>query len=150
MADQDKSKGFSLRSKKSRREGIRDPRDLGTRPDRGQYPSKSSSQGRPSNDGDSTDSRVRPRPKPSDTTSNLVKKRYSIRYNQIPDINLSAPPLPAAPPNQQFYDQQDVRNGNGAPQGQGLDLRALRDPNLQADQCRQEVYLDRWHWINQS
>ena len=136
MADQEKAKGFSLRNKKSRREGIRDPRDLGSRPDRNQYSSKSSSQGRPSNDGNSSDPRVRPRPKPSDTTSDLVKKRYSIRYNQVPDINQGAPPLPAIPPNSQLYGQPDGTNGNGGSQGQGLDLRALRDPNLQADQCK--------------
>ncbi|CRG86580.1 Exocyst complex component exo84 [Talaromyces islandicus] len=75
----------------------------------------------------------------SGATSDLVKRRYSARFNQIPDAPFDAPPVPSLPPDVQGY------GGLGAvpaaattPQtgpGQPLEvnLKALRDPSLPVD-----------------
>lgn len=74
-------------------------------------------------------------------TSDLVKRRYSTRFNNLPaDYDATAPPLPSLPqlPNQ--YAQSNSRGGqvpppNLRPGGGGLnvDVKALRDPNLRPE-----------------
>src|ERR1700761_4137715 len=70
-------------------------------------------------------------------TSDLVKRRYSTRYNQPPDFsNIGAPPIPALP----GAGTLKRRSGGGSPRRPGtgdrsrpllVDGEALKDPNLQ-------------------
>lgn len=78
----------------------------------------------------------RDRNAPSET-SDLVKRRYSTRYNQLPDFsNLDAPAVPALP----GAGTLKRRSGGGSPRRPGtgdrsrpllVDNDVLRDPNLQ-------------------
>ena len=64
---------------------------------------------------------------PGGKTSDLVKRRYSTRFNNIPsgyDASLP-PPVPSVP----------TINGQGRGPAVTLDLNALKNPNLHADQC---------------
>ncbi|KAI9713157.1 MAG: exocyst complex component exo84 [Bogoriella megaspora] len=67
-------------------------------------------------------------------TSDLVKRRYSTRFNQIPQDG--APPMPGLPPMPaQFKDKprpsQDGRPpGSSSGQRIAVETRALKDPNL--------------------
>ena len=76
----------------------------------------------------------------SAATSDLVKRRYSARFNQLPDFT-NAPPVPT------LSGQSVVPKRWSRPQAAGqlatsesprplrIDIGALRDPNLQPDQC---------------
>lgn len=165
MADRDGNKGVSLR-KKNRRQAVPGSNDLSERRDKRDYPSQGrpsndtkrsndgrssdgrSNDGRRNNDGrrsndersgrDGKEQRSRPRPKPSDSTANMVKKRYSIRYNQTPDVNgQNAPPVPGVPSIPQSF-AKPPGSRDGPSQTGGIDKRILRDPNLQADQCKEK------------
>jgi exocyst complex component 8 len=137
----DDRRGVSLRNKNNRRQAVTDPRQIsqnGSRdgPPKGPYPPQAP-QGRPSMESvRSTDSRPRPRPRPNDSTTNMVKKRYSVRYGQPGEGNqgLGIPGIPQMPPN--FMQQNSSSTSLGKQQQQqAIDIRALRDPNLQPDQC---------------
>lgn len=83
------------------------------------------------------------------TTSDLVKRRYSTRFNQAPDLD--APPVPVVP-------SLPTAQGNGVPsvltsvsdkekepssdasQRLEVDLSALRDPSLPVERC--ECFLE--------
>lgn len=75
-------------------------------------------------------------------TSDLVKRRYSTRFNNLPaDFEAAAPPIPSLP-NVDFskYDQSgDWRpppsRGGGGSSALQVDARALRDPKFNPDQC---------------
>ncbi|KAJ2968312.1 hypothetical protein NQ176_g9241 [Zarea fungicola] len=82
-------------------------------------------------------SRPRPRPPPmmGGKTSDLVKRRYSTRFNNLPDnFEGSIPSVPALPLMEK-YEQKDRRpppsRGGAAPV---VDIKALRDPSLVPDQ----------------
>lgn len=71
-------------------------------------------------------------------TSDLVKRRYSTRFNNLPaDYDATAPPIPNIPslPGQ-FAPQNDRRRGPSPAKGPGLnvDQKALRDPSLRPEQ----------------
>ncbi|KAH8681607.1 Cullin repeat-like-containing domain protein [Xylariales sp. PMI_506] len=93
----------------------------------------------------------KPRPPPASggKTSDLVKRRYSTRFNNLPqDFDASAPPMPSMPSfDPSKYDQSQERrpppsrgrDTNGAPRGGArgavlVDVKALKDPSLSADQ----------------
>ncbi|KAK6852562.1 hypothetical protein PG995_011113 [Apiospora arundinis] len=89
----------------------------------------------------------RPRPPPAagGKTNDLVKRRYSTRFNNIPsDFDATAPPVPSMPSfDPSRYDQPKERRpppsrgAEGGPRPPGpppIDMRALRDPGLAADQ----------------
>lgn len=80
------------------------------------------------------------------TTSDLVKRRYSSRFNQ-PEVESAAPPVPQLP---QLHAKKEYGGGGLAPprggQAQGqttqkesgqipVDLNALGDPSLPAERC---------------
>ena len=77
-------------------------------------------------------------------TSDLVKRRYSMRYNQLPDFsNTEAPPVPSLP-----AVTLKRRSGGGSPRRPGtgdrsrpvlVDPDALKDPNLQHERYVNDV-----------
>ncbi|KID92337.1 Exocyst complex component EXO84 [Metarhizium guizhouense ARSEF 977] len=80
--------------------------------------------------------RLRPPPMAGGKTSDLVKQRYSTRFNNLPtDFDPSAPPLPAVPPIPQ-YDKREPQRPPPSRAGAApvIDIKALRDPNLVPDQ----------------
>lgn len=71
-------------------------------------------------------------------TSDLVKQRYSTRFNNVPsDFDPTAPPVPSIPSLPAQYAPTDDR-GRGPSPGRGpglaVDQRALRDPNFKPEQ----------------
>ncbi|KAK4236248.1 hypothetical protein C8A03DRAFT_45718 [Achaetomium macrosporum] len=98
--------------------------------------------------------RPRPRPPPQSSakTSDLVKRRYSTRFNNIPaDFDPTANPVPALPSLEQYAQAQtqDRRpppsrggrneSGGGGATGPQIDVRALRDPGLVPEQYVAEI-----------
>jgi len=72
-------------------------------------------------------------------TSDLVKRRYSTRYTQLPqDFVPPVPSVPAIPG--QFAGRQSFQDGRPSASRDGerikIDLDALRDPDLRPEQCR--------------
>jgi hypothetical protein len=128
------SRGLTLRSKSRRAR----PQISAPKPISGPLPSNSS----PSNHSNNNDTPVDPpngdshdRPQQNDATSDLVKRRYSTRFNQPPDFDASAPPVPDLPPGAAQYAgmQPPVRPSPGPAQRPTVDRNALMDPSLQAD-----------------
>ncbi|PFH61567.1 hypothetical protein XA68_16990 [Ophiocordyceps unilateralis] len=97
--------------------------------------------------------RLRPAPMAGGKTSNLVKQRYSTRFNN-PPAGLDAgipPPMPALPSNMDRRAGMTTKMTTttttaAAPRGVGaapvVDIEALRDPNLVPDQYVSEVLGD--------
>lgn len=84
--------------------------------------------------------RERPQPAASGKTSDLVKRRYSTRFNQLPNEGPpGGPPLPAVPGiPKQFAPPPPVAEGKPIrTDGRGIkvDIKALRDPSLRPEQC---------------
>ena len=131
-------KGFSLRTKKGRRGHKESSKGSAPVPDVPDERSRYALQDKYSPAGDSTDRRPakdRERSRPGGATSDIIKKRYSIRYNQLPDFNQAdAPPLPGVPKLPQGYAQDGGRDDSPARQNRGADLRALKDSSLRAEE----------------
>ena len=129
----------SLRSKKTGRPKISDPVS-GPLPDRSrprQVDNASIRTGVSSNRGTSADRQ--------DKTADLVKRRYSTRFNAIPQDGAppmpgmpGLPPMPAQYKSQQRPPSRDERRpGSSKGQRIAVETRALRDPNLQPEKCTQ-------------
>lgn len=148
----EKSKGISLRKKrdKDKKKGpptISAPRQISAPLPAG-APGVSttsiSSGGRPSTD--SSRSRQnrgdvpRERPQRADKTADLVKRRYSQKITTLPSDfgNGPMPDMPSIPSQYREKDTGRERRPPGADDGRGLrvDMKALRDPNLRAEQCK--------------
>lgn len=75
----------------------------------------------------------------NDATSDLVKRRYSTRFNQAPDFDSKAPPVPGLPPDAAKYGGIEppgsVRPSPDPSPRPKVDLDALRDPSLPVDRC---------------
>ena len=73
-----------------------------------------------------------------DTTANMVKKRYSIRYNQVPDDLGDAPPIPGLPKIAQKFarEREESRDDSRPGSRGGPDTKALYDANLNPDKCK--------------
>ena len=107
-----------------------------------------SSSGRPSNE--SSRSRTRPgpdgpsqRPQRADKTADLVKRRYSQKITTLPSDFGNGGPMPDMPqiPSQYQYREKSQTREVRPPDGLGgralrVDMDALHDPNLRAEQCR--------------
>lgn len=119
---EDKKKGFSLRQKKSRPvapKQISGPIQT--------IPQASQGSTRPNLNGKIETSTA--------NTSDLVKRRYSTRFTNLPDFsNADAPPVPSIPALPAQLAQSDSRPST-ARQNQRiqLDANALKDPNLQVE-----------------
>ncbi|KAG9242562.1 Cullin repeat-like-containing domain protein [Calycina marina] len=81
-------------------------------------------------------------PVSSGKTSDLVKRRYSTRFNNIPaDFDPSVPPIPNIPSFPTQYASKDQGRSAASAQSSGLkpDLKRLRDPNLRGDEYLAEI-----------
>ena len=131
-------KGFSLRKKGGRRVGPKDSaRDAPPVPDdRSRYALREKG----GTTGNSTDPRAasRSRTRPGGATSDIVKKRYSVRYAQVPDFGQGdappIPPMPGVPQISMAYAQQGEREPSPAQRSRAADLGVLKDPSLQTEE----------------
>lgn len=76
----------------------------------------------------------------SEATSDLVKRRYSTRFNQVPEFDASAPPVPGLPPGAAKYGALAPPATMARPSADKagppvVDLDVLRDPSLPVDRC---------------
>ena len=132
---EDKGKGFSLRQKKSRR----GPASAGPRQISGPInttPQQSASKGpiRPNVNGDT----------PTGNTSDLVKRRYSTRFTNLPDFNnATAPPVPAVPTLPSQFTQADPRPSTGRQaQKLPLDINAFKNDSLPVEKYTTNILSD--------
>ena len=130
----DKSKGFSLRQKKSKRIPISGPKPISAPIS---HPNQATSKipSRPNVNG-KTD---------TGNTADLVKRRYSTRFNQVPDFSNANPPtVPAVPTLPNSYAQSSARTAASTTQGHkiGHDVNALKDPNFQTEKYSTSLLAD--------
>ena len=128
---EDKGKGFSLRQKKSRQvvpKQISGP--IRTAPQASQAPV------RPNVNGKVETSTA--------NTSDLVKRRYSTRYTNLPDFgSADVPPVPSVPTIPTQFAQPDSRPSTARQNQQfPLDANALKDPNLQIEDYSKSLLSD--------
>ena len=135
--EREKSKGISLRKKRTVKPKVSAPKISGPLPtgvsaDSNSRPKVGPDGGLPSGP------RPRPRPKDGDTTADLVKRRYSTRFANLPsDFGSGPPPIPSMPKiSNEFAVQPPSRDGVSTGQRIKIDAKALADPSLQADQCK--------------
>lgn len=137
---EEKSKGFSLRQKKSsRRPPISAPQQISGIP--------AHFQGIPTRNHSATSLATsisvgktersepsRQRPKLGGHTSDLVKRRYSTRFTNAGDFNQGiAPPVPSLPGSSSKYEQEPSQKG--LVKRIEIDVAALKDTSLQAERC---------------
>lgn len=139
---EEKSKGFSLRQKKSsRRPPISAPHQISSiaapvplplgngnvEKYTGAFHGGRSEKPEP----------ARQRPRPGGHTSDLVKRRYSTRFTTLGDFrNADAPPVPTLPTEDSNKPmQQKSQTDPTAVHKIDVDLSALRDTGLRADDC---------------
>lgn len=140
--DKEKSKGISLRKKRTVKPKISAPKQIS-----GPLPSglATNAQLRVGPVGAlPVAPRPRERPRDGNKTADLVKRRYSTRFTDLPtDFSAGAPPLPSVPsiPGQ-FAVQPPSRDGQPSGQRLKVDAKALSDPNLRPDQCTFICLLD--------
>lgn len=84
----------------------------------------------------------REKPQQSGATSDLVKRRYSSRFNQLPDFNAGAPSMPSVPNVPEEYETPLPDQGTVPSVFQPIrvDTNALRDPSLPADKCEFDTF----------
>ena len=127
----EKSKGFSLRQKKSKRIPISGPKAISAPISHSQTLPQPPS--RPN-----INSKLDP-----GNTADLVKRRYSNRFNNPPDFNsASAPPIPAIPTAPSGYGHPHGQSSSGKNQKLQLDTRALKDPNFHTEKYSTTLLAD--------
>ena len=131
------SRGLTLRSKSRRPR----PQISAPKPISGPAPANNS-RTPDSGQGNATPSAAsRERAPQSDATSDLAKRRYSTRFNQVPDLDANAPPVPGLPPGAAAKygglgpPPTTKRPSTGQAGPPEVDLNALRDPSLPVDRC---------------
>lgn len=78
----------------------------------------------------------------NDRTKDLVQRRYSTRFNQLPqDFGAGIPPVPGLPSIPAQYRQAPPPRDRGRDEprsGPGIkvDTKALKDPKLRPDECQ--------------
>ncbi|GFN18718.1 exocyst subunit EXO84 [Aspergillus tubingensis] len=130
------SRGLTLRSKSRRPR----PQISAPKPISGPLPTSNGSKGAstPGQNTSSPSSTSLDRAPSKGATSDLVKRRYSTRFNQVPDFDVSAPPVPGLPKAPATYgglsppetSRRPSTESSGPPK---VDLNALRDPSLPVD-----------------
>lgn len=139
------SKGISLRKKRTVKPKISAPRQIsGPLPITQESITSIPPPRRPSIPGSDDNfppdprPRLRERPSANDKTADLVKRRYSTRYNQLPTefgfSTTSIPQLPTLPD----IELPPSRDGRPSTSGRDVkvDLQALKDPALRPEQCK--------------
>lgn len=146
----DKSKGISLRKKRDKDKKkaaptISTPRQISAPMPAGANVAPSITSSRPSNESSRSKQNrgdvPRERPQRPDKTADLVKRRYSQKITTLPSDfgNGSMPDMPQIP--SQYRDKGQPRDarpptsGGERRGGSMLDMKALNDPNLRAEQC---------------
>ncbi|KAJ9161869.1 Exocyst complex component EXO84 [Coniochaeta hoffmannii] len=138
---------ISLRSgpKRKGRPTISAPRQISSPIPQGEVPPRGPSIPRTAAPDVTPPPRARPLPV-SEKTSDLVKRRYSTRFNNLPEgFDPTAPPIPTLP-NLDKYDPGRDRRGAPPSRGGGsapaVDIKTLRDPNLVPDQYVSNILSD--------
>ena len=130
---EEKSRGLSLRKKRSVRPKISAPMAAtGPLPPGLEPPPKLMAASGGSSRSGSPQRKLESR----DDTADYVKRRYSTRITQLPkDFNV--PAMPALPPLMEARTPSPDKRKPTTAQAEPLvvDMKALEDPNLQADQC---------------
>jgi hypothetical protein len=130
-------KGFSLRTKKNRRGPKDSAKGAPSVQDAPEERSRHALRDTAESTGNSTDPRAgksQERLKPGGATSDIVKKRYSIRYAHAPDFGQGeVPSMPGVPKIPQAYAQQGGRDDSPAPATKG-DIRVLKDKHMQPEE----------------
>ncbi|CBX93935.1 hypothetical protein IAQ61_003807 [Plenodomus lingam] len=156
MSDKEKSKGISLRRKRSDKPKkhahapptISAPRQISAPMPAGAAAALSNAS-RPSDE--SSRSRTRqdaqqPRPQRADKTADMVKRRYSQKITTAPRDYGNGAPMPDMPriPNQYRERSRDGRAPAGTAEERLLrvDMKVLRDPNLRAEQYVSSMLAD--------
>lgn len=137
---EEKSRGFSLRHKKtSRRPPISAPRQipsnlnpavpsLGRTNGNGEAPPEPLGQDR---------SVARPKPRVGGGTSDIVKRRYSTRFTNLPEFSTAgAPSVPALPASSTHLAQPKRLDSPASQQKINIDQGALKNPGLDAEKCK--------------
>ena len=128
----DKSKGFSLRQKKSKRVPISGPKPISAPISQSDQPIQQPHAG----------PKVNGRSDPGNT-ADLVKRRYSTRFNHPPDFNsISAPPIPAIPTAPHGKPGTNGQASTGHYQKLHLDTRALKDPHFHTEKYSTSLLAD--------
>ncbi|KAH6614131.1 Cullin repeat-like-containing domain protein [Boeremia exigua] len=140
----DKQKGMSLRKKRGVKSKKTAPTISAPRQISAPMPTALPQASRPSQDSARDRSRGpddRQQRARADRTADLVKRRYSQKVMQLPsDFPGAGAPMPALPPLPSQYRDRDpsqTRDRDDRPadaRSLRVDMRVLRDPNLQADQ----------------
>ncbi|KAL2056453.1 hypothetical protein ABVK25_003477 [Lepraria finkii] len=130
---EDKGKGFSLRQKKSRRGPISGPKQI-SGPINTTQQSQKSKPTHPNVNGDTSTA----------STSDLVKRRYSTRFTNLPDFsNANVPPVPTIPTLPSQFAQSDSRPSTARPGHKvTVDVDALKDNNLQVEKYSTSLLSD--------
>lgn len=132
---EEKSRGFSLRQKKSsRRPPISAPRQIPSNLN----PAAASLGGDNSTGPQGTEKILaRPRPKLEGGTSDIVKRRYSTRFTTLPKFTADgAPSVPTLPTSSSQSAQTKQVIPSSSQQKISVDHGALRDAGLDADKCK--------------
>lgn len=134
--EKEKSKGISLRKKRTVKPKISAPKQIsGPLPPglTGNAPSRAGPGGGPPNA-----PIPRERPRDGNKTAELVKRRYSTKLGSDwpTDFSAGAPPVPSLPPiPSQFAVKPPSRNEQLPVLRLKFDPNALADPNLRPEQC---------------
>jgi hypothetical protein len=136
--EKEKSKGISLRKKRTVKPKISAPKQI-SGPLPAGVTADPNDRRRPGPSGGLPNApRPRERPQNNDRTADLVKRRYSTRFTNLPqDFNAGAPPLPSVPTIPGEFAVQPPSRAGRAPGGPRLkvDPRDISDPKLQPDKC---------------
>ncbi|KAL8635439.1 MAG: hypothetical protein Q9228_007069 [Teloschistes exilis] len=133
-------KGFSLRQKKpSRRPTISAPKQFSNQ--LGPVPSKNQGHPRVNALSEKPQNVKEDRPgRPGGNTADLVKRRYSTRFAQLPDFNnADVPPVPNGLPQQTSKLNYPVPS---QPQNLNVDIAVLKNPDLDAQNYSSTVLAD--------
>lgn len=128
-------KGFSLRQKKSsRRPAISAPKQLSNQSTTAHSTFQASHRVNGLEEKPTHANTERPS-RPGEKTADLIKRRYSTRFAQLPDFDQAdAPPLP----NGRLQTENPKLNlpVSGSAHSVNVDVAALKDPKLDPESCK--------------
>ncbi|TLD37968.1 hypothetical protein E2P81_ATG03643 [Venturia nashicola] len=141
--DKEKSKGISLRKKRTVKPKISAPKQIS-----GPLPSGLTGNGQPRagpGSGLPNAQISRERPRDGNKTADLVKRRYSTKLGTDwpTDFSAGAPPVPSLPQiPSQFAVQPPAKDDQSSEQRLKVDPKALADPNLRPEQYVSSLLAD--------